>query len=513
MTDRPVVPLDGTRLDLEDLEALADRRARAELTAEGRSRMEEGATVVARAAAGEEPVYGVNTGFGRFAEVRIPFEEAARLQINLVRSHCAGVGEPFPQEVVRAMMVTRANVLARGSSGVRPVVVERLLQLLESGLVPRVPSQGSVGASGDLTPLSHLALFLIGEGEGWDEDGHPVSAAEGLAAAGIEPLHLHPKEGLALLNGTQASLSVAALTLLEAERLVRTADVVGALTVEGLKGSTTPFRPEVFELRPHHGPADVGANVLALMEGSEIRESHLHCGRVQDAYSLRCMPQVHGAIRAALAHVREVLEVELNAVTDNPLVLPGTGETLSAGNFHGEPIALVMDYLALAMADLANISERRIAAMMEAPGSDLATFLAERGGLQSGFMMSQVTAAALVSENKGLAHPASVDSVPTGAGREDHVSMSPIAARKASRITDHTRSVLAIETLCAVQAIDFHAPLEPGRGTAAVHRAVRDHIPHLAEDRVLSADIETARGLLADGTLIEAAEVAAGPLR
>ena len=510
MSDLPVVSLDGSSLTLEDLEALARGRATAELAPEGRSRLERGAEFVARAAAGEEPVYGVNTGFGRFAEVHIPFEEAAHLQVNLVRSHSAGVGEPFPPDVVRAMMVTRANVLARGNSGVRPVVVERLLQLLESGLVPRVPSQGSVGASGDLAPLGHLALFLIGEGQGWDAEGREVAASDALAAHGIEPLELHPKEGLALLNGTQATLSVAALTLLDAERLVRNADLVGALTVEGLKGSTTPFRPEVFELRPHHGSADVGANVLALMEGSGIRESHLHCGRVQDAYCLRCMPQVHGAVRSALAHVREVLEIEINAVTDNPLVLPESDEAISAGNFHGEPLALVMDYLSIALADLANISERRVAAMMEAPDSDLATFLAERGGLQSGFMMAQVTAAALASENKSLAHPASVDSVPTGAGREDHVSMSPIAARKAARILDQTRSVLAIESLCAAQAIDFHAPLSPGRGNAEVHRTLRQHIPHLSEDRVLAVDIETARGLLAGGVLLKAAERAVG---
>lgn len=505
--------IDGRSLTLRDLEALAGGQARAELEPSAREAVERAAILVAEAAAGDEPVYGVNTGFGRFAEMRIEPEDAAALQLNLVRSHSAAVGPLLPADVVRAMIVTRANVLARGNSGVRPVVIDHLLKLLDSEIVPEIPSQGSVGASGDLAPLSHLALFLIGEGRGSLPDGRVLEGTEALDTAGLEPLVLEAKEGLALLNGTQLSLAVAGLAVQRAARLVKAADLIGAMTVEGLKGSTTPFRPEVAELRPQPGAAAVAGNLMLLMEHSAIRESHLHCGRVQDAYCLRCMPQVHGAVRAAIAHVREIISIELNGVTDNPLVLPETGEIISAGNFHGEPIALVMDYLATALAELGNISERRIAAMMEAPQSDLATFLTEREGLQSGFMMAQVTAAALVSESRSLAHPASIDSVPTGAGREDHVSMSPIAARKAARIAEHTMTVLAIELLCAAQAIDFHAPLRPGTGTGAAHGMLRERIPHLGEDRVLAPDIARARDLIDSDELVAAAESAVGALQ
>ena len=505
------ITLDGRSLTLEQLESLARGAARAELDPAARRRMEAARHTVERAAAGDAPVYGVNTGFGHLATVRVDPARLDELQINLVRSHCAGVGPPLPAEQVRAAMALRANALARGHSGIRPETVETLLALLNAGAVPVVPSQGSVGASGDLAPLAQIALALTGEGT-LVRDGRPLPALVVLRDLGLEPVRLAAKEGLALINGTQVSTGLGALALLQAERLACLADIAGASSLEGLKGSVKAFDARIQEIRPHPGQATVAGHLRRLTADSSVGESHRECGRVQDSYALRCMPQVHGAVRDALAHVRSVLEIETNATTDNPVVFSDTGEMISCGNFHGAPVAYGLDFLAIVMTDLASISERRIDRLVNPVLSDLPPFLSRDAGLHSGFMLAQVTAAALVSENKTLAHPASIDSIPTSANKEDHVSMSTWAARKATQVVDNVRRVVAIELLVAAQALDLLAPLVPGAGVAAVHAAIRERVPVLEADRVLSADIERLETMLLDGSLRAAAEAAVGPL-
>ena len=506
------IVLDGEHLELEQIATVARGGARVTLGESARAALARAHAVVERILASDQQVYGVNTGFGLLKDIRVPRDRLDVLQLNLIRSHCAGVGEPLPAEATRALMLLRAHVLARGHSGVRPLVVETLLACLNADLLPVVPEQGSIGASGDLAPLSHLALALLGEGE-VALRGERMKTGAALAATGITPLRLGPKEGLALINGTQLIAAVGVLALLEAEELAAVADVAGALTLEALKGSHKAFDGRLHALRPHRGQLDSAANLRALLDDSEIGRSHETCGRVQDAYSLRCMPQVHGSARDGVRFARSVLEIEVDAVTDNPIVFPDDGEVLSGGNFHGENPALALDLLAIATASLASISERRVDRLMNPALSGLPQFLTRDAGVQSGLMMAHVTAASLVSENKILCHPASVDSIPTEANQEDHVSMGPIAARKARAVVRHARTVLAIEVLSACQALDFLAPLRPGRGALAAYEAVRRAVPFMETDRVLADDIRAVEGLVRAGTLRAAAESAAGRLR
>jgi histidine ammonia-lyase len=459
-----------------------------------------------------EHTYGVNTGFGRFVSAHIPDELTEELQLRLLRSHACGVGEPYPDDVVRAAMLLRANAIAKGYSGARVETVALLLACLNRGVIPLVPSRGSVGASGDLAPLAHLALPLVGEGEAFVE-GERLDGAEALARVGLEPIRLASKEGLSLVNGTQFMTAMAALGLVRARRLARTADIACSLTLEALQGSKSSFAPAVHRSRPLRGQLDAAANVLALLEGSAITESHRWCDKIQDAYSLRCAPQVHGACRDLLDYVDATVSVELNAATDNPLVLVDEGEIVSAGNFHGQPLAFALDTLAMAVAELASISERRIERLVNPSLSEgLPPFLVEEGGLNSGFMIPQYVAAALVSENKVLAHPASVDSIPTSAGQEDHVSMGNAAGLKALRVLDNVERTLAIELLAGAQGVEFLAPLRPGRGAAAAHAFVRTLSARLTEDRSLSADIERVAEAVRAGSVVAEVEAEAGAL-
>jgi histidine ammonia-lyase len=506
--DATPLPLDGSRLTIADLEAVArDGRAVA-LAPAAREAVARSRAVVDAAVAKGAVVYGVNTGFGNFADVVIPPDKLRLLQLNLVRSHAAGVGELLDEAETRALMLLRANVLAKGLSGVRPETLERLIDLLNGRVHPAVPGQGSVGASGDLAPLAHLALALVGEGR--CRDG--TAAADALARAGLTPVTLEAKEGLALINGTQLMTAVAGLALAEAWRLARAADVAGALTLDALRGTDVAFDARIHDARPHPGQGASAANLRRLLAGSPLRESHRDCGKVQDAYSLRCIPQVHGAARDALAYVSRTVEIEMNAATDNPMVFAATGEMLSGGNFHGEPVAMAADMLAIAVAEIGAISERRIERLVNPTLSDLPAFLTREGGLQSGLMIAHVTAAALASENKTLAHPASVDSIPTSANKEDHVSMGVTAARKAARAVANTRRILAVEVLAGCQALEFHRPLRTSDALEAVHRLVRGRVAPYDQDRVLSDDIEGLAELLRGGRLADEAASVCGTL-
>lgn len=476
--------IDGNSLTLEGIERVADGGG-VELAEGVRERVALSRAVVDRILENDEAVYGINTGFGKLSDVRIKREDLRALQLNLVRSHCCGVGKPLDTRSTRAMMLLRANVLAKGHSGVRPIVLETLVAMINRGVAPVIPSRGSVGASGDLAPLAHLALGAIGEGDAF-YDGRRMSAAEALSLAGIEPLELEAKEGLALLNGTQAMAAVGGLALLRAEQVARAADVVGAMTLEALQGTPVAFDPRIHAARAHEGQMAVAEHLRDLLDGSEIRESHRGCARVQDAYSLRCMPQVHGPARDALSHTRRVLTVEINSATDNPLVFPETGDVISGGNFHGQPLALVYDYLAMAIAELGSIAERRIERLVNPDLSGLPAFLIQDAGTNSGMMIAQVTAVALVAENKILAHPASTDSLPTSANKEDHVSMGMTSALKLARVVENVQMILAIEALCAAQGLDFLAPLSPGRGVAQAYSRVRAVVSHIERDTVLA---------------------------
>ena len=507
------VSLTGTGLAVEDVERVAVGRARAELAPEAVEKITAARALIDRAVESGTPTYGVNTGFGRFVDVAISSEDTGRLQLNLLRSHACGVGEPFPTEVVRGAMLLRANALATGASGVRRETVELLLAMLNAGVHPIVPSRGSLGASGDLAPLAHLGLPLVGEGFA-ELEGEVLPGAEALRRAGLAPEVLGAKEGLALINGTQFMAAIGALVLARARRLVRIADAAAAQSVEAVRGSRTPFAPEIQALRPHPGQIESAANLYTLLESSEINESHRWCGRVQDAYSLRCSPQVHGACRDAIAYAWSVVAIEVNAATDNPLVFAERDEVLSNGNFHGEPVAIALDTLKIALAELAGISERRIERMVNPTMSEgLPPFLTEHGGLNSGFMIPHYVAASLVAENKVLCHPASVDSIPTSAGQEDHVSMGATAAVHAWQVCANVERVLAVELLCGAQGIDFLAPLRPGPGIVALHAALREHSPHVGDDRSLAADIEAVARAIRDGSLVGAVEGALGPLR
>jgi histidine ammonia-lyase len=506
--------LTGDDLSLEDVWAVAvEGRPAGPLSADACARMQAAREVVERAAHGaHEHTYGVNTGFGRFVSKQIPEELTEELQLRLLRSHACGVGDPYPDAVVRSAMLLRANALAKGNSGARVETVELLLDCLNRGVLPLVPSRGSVGASGDLAPLAHLALPLVGEGRAFFE-GELLDGGEALARAGLSPVRLVAKEGLSLINGTQFMASQAALALVRARRLTRVADCVCALSLESLQGSRNSFIPQVHELRPLRGQAAAARNVLRLLDGSAIIESHRWCDKVQDAYSLRCAPQVHGASRDLLDYVEYTVTTELNAATDNPLVLVDDGMLVSAGNFHGQPLAFALDALAMAVSELANISERRIERLVNPNLSDgLPAFLTSDGGLNSGFMIPQYVAASLVSENKSLCHPASVDSIPTSAGQEDHVSMGNASGLKAWQVVANSERALAIELLAAAQGVEFLAPLEPGRGARAVHEFVRSLSPRLRDDRPLGPDIEAVATSIRDGSLLAAVEERVGEL-
>ena len=500
----PPLPLTGRDLSIDNVIEVARGRRAVSLDPEAADRMRSSRAVIERLVADGATVYGVTTGFGDLAETRVDPAQTAALQRNLVRSHAAGVGEPLPDEVVRAMLLLRANALAVGLSGIRVEVVELLLAMLNAAIHPVVPSRGSLGASGDLAPLAHVALVLIGEGEATVDGAGPGSGGEALARAGLEPVELQAKEGLALLNGTQLMTAIGALAHHDALRLAMTADVVGAMSLEAMLGTGAAFAEELVAARPHPGQVASARHLRELLVDSEIWESHRSDAehRVQDAYSLRCMPQVHGAARDALAELERVLRVEINAATDNPLVFP-TGAVISGGNFHGEPLALALDYATLAVAELASISERRTARLVDAHlSAGLPPFLAERPGIESGLMIAHYSAAALVNELQTLAHPASVDSIPTSANQEDHVSMGATSALHLRTAVDRAEHVLAIEALCAAQGIDFRAPLKPGAGVAAAHATLRDRIAHLDGDRPQSPDIAAARELVHAGELL-----------
>jgi histidine ammonia-lyase len=503
----------GHDLGVDHVWAVALEGAAASLSDEAREKIRAGREVVEVAAADPARTYGVNTGFGRLVSKTIPRELADELQVRLLRSHACGVGDPYPEEIVRAALLLRANALATGSSGTRVEVADLLVECLNRGVLPRVPSRGSVGASGDLAPLAHLALPLIGEGEAW-VGGELLTGREALQQVGLEPLRLHAKEGLALINGTQFMAAFGALGVVRARRLAAAADITCALTIEALQGSRQSFRPEVHALRPLRGQAAAAENVLRLLEGSAVMESHRWCDRVQDAYSLRCAPQVHGACRDLLRYVEETVTAELNAGTDNPLVLIDSGEIVSNGNFHGQPLAFALDALAMAVSELASISERRMERLVNPSLSEgLPAFLAPDGGLNSGFMIPQYVAASLVSENKALSHPASIDSIPTSAGQEDHVSMGNASGLKAWQVLANSERALAIELLAGAQAVEFLAPLAAGAGSEAARRFVRSLSPRLAEDRSLSAEIERVAAAIRDGSLTDAVEAEVGELR
>lgn len=516
MSEAPV--LLGLPISLESLEDVARRGRKVAVDEGARRKVIASRTAIdAIASAGDAArnVYGVNTGFGALSETRISAGDVRALQKNLVRSHATGVGDDLGIAEVRGLMLLRAQVLALGHSGVRPLVLDTLVEMLNAGVHPRIPSQGSVGASGDLAPLAHLSLVLIGEGEARFGEGPLVSGEEAMKLANITPLTLEAKEGLALINGTQYMASLGTLSLLDGERLAVAADIAGAISLEALKGSTTPFDERLHLARPHPGQLTVAKNLRALLADSEIAESHKGCGKVQDAYSLRCMPQVHGATRDALGWVRSVLEREVNSVTDNPSVFIGDHETdiLSGGNFHGQPLALALDLAAMAIAELANISERRVEQLVNpALSTGLTPFLAAGSGLHSGFMIAQVASASLVSENKVLCHPASVDSIPSSAGKEDHVSMGSVSARKLAMVVKNARYAIAIEVMTAAAGVDQRAPLLPSKGVRAAVAKVRERVAPMIGDRPLYRDIEALSDLVGSGAFAKATESAIGPL-
>jgi len=493
-----VVLLTGHDLTLDQLVAIADGGEAVAISPDARARVAASRAVVDAKAEGDAAVYGVNTGFGSFAETRIERDDLARLQVNLLRSHAAGVGEPLPVRAVRASMALRANVLAKGYSGIRPSTLDALVFALNRRVHPRVPSRGSVGASGDLAPLAHIALVLIGEGDAWD-GGETTPAVETLRNVGGAPVTLGPKEGLALINGTQVSTAVAGLALAGALRLARAADIAAALSIDALQGSIKPFDARIHAARPFSGQASSADNLARLIDGSALNRAHANCGRVQDAYSMRCTPQVHGAAREALTWVGHVVSTEMNAATDNPMVFADAQEIISGGNFHGAPVALAADLLVMALAQLATISERRSERLVNPALSGLPAFLTRHGGLQSGLMIAQVTAAALASEIKTLAHPASVDTIPTSANKEDHVSMSMAAALKAERALQLATLVLAVEVLCACQAIDLQAPLASSDVLMRVHAAVRGAVPTLVDDRPPAPDLDRIAEIITSG--------------
>ena len=507
-----MIQLTGERVNIDLVCQVAFKNESVELAEGAREKMRASHGYISDRVEAGEVIYGVNTGFGAFSNVRIPREDIVQLQKNLIRSHCCGIGEPFSRAETRAIMFLRANALATGHSGIRDLVVDKILEFLNHDVVPVIPQQGSVGASGDLAPLAHLALCLIGEGEAWDGAVRlPVSDL--LKRKSLKPLELEAKEGLSLINGCQVMTAVGLLNSYEARRLIWMTDLAGAMSLEALSGSRKAFDPLISAVRPHHGEAETARNILKLVgPTSEIAKSHEDCDRVQDAYSLRCMPAVHGAAKNALQQCFKTLEIEANSSTDNPLVFSEQGKVLSGGNFHGEPVAFALDFMGIAISAMASISECRIEKMINPSMSSLPAFLAPKGGLNSGHMIVQVAAASLVSENKILAHPASVDSIPTSADKEDHVSMGTIAARKLGQIVRNAENIVAMELLSAAQAIDLHAPNKPAAGVLAAYNLIRQHVPFAEEDRVFSNDIETIKNLIRSNELLGAVNQAVGEL-
>ncbi|WP_109484821.1 histidine ammonia-lyase [Occallatibacter savannae] len=495
--------LDGQALTLNEIEDVAAKGMRVEVAPEALRRVAESRGLIEGILAAGETVYGVNTGFGKLADVRVPGDKLAELQINLVRSHAGGVGQPLSEAEARAMVLLRANVLAKGFSGVRPELLELLVAMVNAGVNPVIPEKGSVGASGDLAPLAHLALVVVGEGEAFYR-GERIEGGEALRRAGLRPVELTAKEGLALLNGTQAMTAVGALAVARARRVVELCDASGAMALDALKGTPAAFDARIQKARPHAGQIAAAEHLMKLLEGSQIRESHReHDTRVQDAYCLRCMPQVHGAVRGVLEHVAGVLEVEAGSATDNPLVFAGTNAAvISGGNFHGAPLSYAFDYAAIAMTDLAGITERRIDRLLNPDINEgLPAFLAVDPGLSSGFMIAQIVAAALINECQVLAHPSSTGSIPTDGGKEDHVSMGMTGAIKLRQIVEHVERVLGIELMCAAQALEFRRPLKSSTRIEEAHAAIRGVVPRLERDRVLAGDIEAMALAVRSGVL------------
>ena len=522
--------LDGSSLTLDLLADIAYRKRPVTLSPRAVRAVTRSRALVEEWVRTGETVYGVTTGFGEFSTVRIASKDIRRLQENLILSHAAGTGDPLPAEIVRAMMALRINALAKGASGVRVSTLRLLLAMLNRNIVPVIPSQGSVGASGDLVQLAHLVLAMIGRGSVWIDpslgvldrvlrEPRPLSAHRALRRFGLKPAVLEAKEGLALVNGTQMMTAFTALAACEARRLCRVSDIIASVSVEALRGSDTQFDERIHALRPYPGQVAVAKNLRRLLRASEIRESHRsNDPRVQDAYSIRCIPQVHGASRDAVEYVADKITIEMNSVNDNPLIIAADGVHLAGGNFHGQPVALAADFLAIALAELANISERRIERMVNGTLSGLPKFLTTRGGLHSGLMIAQYTAASIVSENKVLCHPGSVDSIPTSANQEDHNSMGSVSAQKLWRVLKNCQRVLAIELLCAAQGLDFartmssRRRLRAGRGVEAAHRTVRKSIPHLDKDRILHKDILSAVDLVRGEHLLRTVESVTGRL-
>ncbi len=505
------VALGRDGMTLDDLVQVARNGAGVTLTPGARERISEAWRRVARWVSEERTVYGVTTGFGALSDVAISKSDTRRLQLNILKSHAVGVGPALDDEVVRAMMTLRVKDFARGNAGVRIETVDALAHLINRNILPVIPAQGSVGASGDLVPLAHMGLVLIGEGAAHLE-GRTVSGREALKAGGLTPLTLEAGEGLALINGTQAMTALGALAVHDASRMAVHTDLAAAMSLEVLMGSKTEFDPRIHQMRPHPGQAIAAETMDRITRGSEIISSHRDCKRVQDAYTLRCSPQVHGASRDAIAYARRVLETEMNASTGNPLIHPETDTFLLGGNFHGQPVALAMDFMCMAVAELANISERRIERLVNPKLSGLPAFLVKDGGLNSGFMIAQYVAAALVSENKVMSHPAVVDSIPTSANKEDHVSMGTISARKCREVVRNAENVIAIELLCAAQALDLFTNMKPGTGTEAAYGVIRRAVPHLEMDRILAEDVKRVVELVHDGSIITAVEAAVGPV-
>jgi histidine ammonia-lyase len=505
------VLVDGESLTIEDVVQVARYNEPVILHESAIPRIKRSRAVVETAIKEGKIIYGVNTGFGDLAHVSINKEDLARLQVNLIRSHSAGVGPPFSNEVVRGMMLLRANALVKGYSGVRVEVIETLIEMINKDVVPVIPQQGSVGSSGDLAPLAHMALVLIGEGEAY-QSGKIADGREALRKAGIKPLVLQAKEGVALINGTQPMSAIGSLTIYDALRLIHDASIASSMSLEALRGTRMASDERIHAIRPHEGQTDVASAQRKILLDSEINLSHVDCGKVQDAYSLRCIPQVLGASLDAIRYAYSVLETEINSATDNPLVFGDEGDVISGGNFHGQPVALAMDFLGIAISEIASISERRINRLVNPHLSELPAFLTTEGGLESGMMIAQYTAAALVSENKVLAHPASVDSIPTSADQEDHVSMGTIAARKAASILENAKNVVAIEYMCACQGIDYLAPLKPSEPLKAAYSTIRNVVTKLEDDRPLSPDIVKIRELMKSGDIIASVESITGPL-
>ena len=495
--------LDGNGLTLHQCSQFVRLSPQLTIAETARQRMQKSRQVIREAVESGRTIYGVNTGFGKLADVRVNRPDLEELQLNLIRSHAAGVGEPFSVEIVRLIMLLKVNALAKGYSGVRPALVDLLIDMLNHHIHPVIPSRGSVGASGDLAPLAHLALTLTGEGKVLDR-GREQPANFALVRKGLKPLALKAKEGLAILNGTQVSLACGISGLDRLHNLVKAADILGAASVEALKGTDIPFQARLQEVRNQRGQELSARNLYRLLQESEIHESHRYCGKVQDMYSLRCMPQVHGAVRDAMSYAADVFGREANACTDNPVVFPDSGDIVSGGNFHAEPIGIPIDTLTTAAAELGNISERRIAAMQDPSMSQMPAFLTEAGGLQSGYMIPQVVAASLVSENKGLAHPASVDSIPTSGNQEDHVSMAAGAGRQLLQVIENVETILAIEWLCACQGLDLKEGLKPARALEPAYDLLRSEVPEYTKDRPHSGDIQQARELIRSNALVEA---------